>query len=104
MANSLHGHTFTKMPARDGSAMARPLLELVALAKISLIVGEGGGGGRLGGGGFGERLGGGARKASVLGVLNCSMLPPLVIRPLLSTPTTVTLYCVEGKQKEGIGG
>lgn len=31
------------------------------------------------------------------GVVNCSMLAPLVRIPVLLTPTTVTLYC--GKQK-----
>ena len=70
--------TFTNRPSGwgvDQAAVAPPLSFLSANARVSVKTSGGGGG------------------TPAPGVLNCSMLLPLVIRPLLSTPTTVTLYC-----------
>ena len=70
--------TFTNRPSGwgvDQAAVAPPLSFRSANARVSLRTSGGGGG------------------TPAPGVLNCSMLLPLVTRPLLSTPTTVTLYC-----------
>ena len=69
------GLALVKMPLGIGLAVAVPLSEPSARALMSLKALAGGGG------------------TTFCGVRNCSMLLPRVMRPCLSTPTTVTLYC-----------